>query len=84
MRGEGINRRLGPTVISIDQRNGIMDLIDNGHTIQITNMVEVHIEVDDEQFERSDHVTVITFALPPSLNREREEDRHHDHDSLDQ
>jgi carbonic anhydrase len=28
-----------------------MDLIDNGHTIQITNDVEVHVEIDGRQYD---------------------------------
>jgi carbonic anhydrase len=51
LQGPAVERRLGPTVLSIEQRAGVMGLIDNGHTIQITNDVEVHIEVDGEQFD---------------------------------
>jgi carbonic anhydrase len=46
-----LERRLGPTVLSIEQRARVMDLIDNGHTIQITNDVEVHVEIDGRQYD---------------------------------
>lgn len=50
-QGPEVERRLGPRVLSIEQRAGLIGLIDNGHTIQITNDMEVHIEVDGEQFD---------------------------------
>ena len=49
--GARLERRLGTTVLNRDQRARVMDLVDNGHTIQITNDAAMSIDVDGEHFE---------------------------------
>lgn len=46
-----IERRLGQTVLTGVQRATVMDIVDNGHTIQITNDVPMSLEVDGDLFE---------------------------------
>ena len=47
----GIERRLGNTVLKADQRARVMDLVDNGHTIQITNDAAMTIELGGTEYE---------------------------------
>jgi carbonic anhydrase len=49
--GKVLERELGRTVLGLDQRASVMDLVDNGHTIQITNDVPMALDVDGEHFE---------------------------------
>ena len=41
----GIERRLGESVLNVTQRAQVMDVVDNGHTIQITNDVALTTEL---------------------------------------
>jgi len=47
----GIQRRLGEAVLTVAQRAHVMDLIDNGHTVQITNDVPMSIELGGTVYE---------------------------------
>ena len=47
----GIERRLGETVLTLEQRARVMDLVDNGHTIQITNDVPMALDMGDVHYE---------------------------------
>jgi len=47
----GIQRRLGNTVLKREQRARVMDLVDNGHTIQVTNDAAMTIELGGTQYE---------------------------------
>lgn len=49
--GEILNRQLGSTVLNIEQRARVMDLVDNGHTIQVTNDVPMTLDLDDVHYE---------------------------------
>jgi len=49
--GARLERRIGTTVLNVDQRARVMDLVDNGHTIQITNDAPLSLDVDGEHFE---------------------------------
>ena len=49
--GARLERRIGTTVLNLDQRARVMDLVDNGHTIQITNDAPLSLDVDGEHFE---------------------------------
>ena len=51
IEGVAFQRQLGSTVLTIEQRAHVMDLIDNGHTIQITNDAPVHFDLDGERFD---------------------------------
>ena len=46
-----IERRLGQTVLTGVQRATVMDIVDNGHTIQVTNDVPLSLELDGDVFE---------------------------------
>lgn len=48
---EAIDRILGETVLTFDQRASLMDLIDNRHTIQITNDLPMTLVIGDERYE---------------------------------
>lgn len=47
IEGVTLQRQPGSTVLTIEQRAHVMDLIDNGHTIQITNDAPVHFEAGE-------------------------------------
>lgn len=47
----GIQRRLGEAVLTVEQRAHVMDLVDNGHTVQITNDVPMSIELGGTLYE---------------------------------
>jgi carbonic anhydrase len=47
----GIERRLGEAVLTVDQRAHVVDLIDNGHTVQVTNDVPLTMELGDSVYE---------------------------------
>jgi len=47
----GIERRIGTEVLTIEQRARVMDLVDNGHTIQITNDVPMALDMDGVHYE---------------------------------
>ena len=47
----GIERRLGQTVLLAEQRASVMDIVDNGHTIQVTNDTAMTIELGGEEYE---------------------------------
>lgn len=46
-----LERRLGETVLTGAQRATVMDIVDNGHTIQITNDVPLSIRVEGTPYE---------------------------------
>lgn len=47
----GIERRLGEAVLTAGQRARVMDLVDNGHTVQITNDVPLSMQLSDTTYE---------------------------------
>lgn len=47
----GIERRVGEAVLTLEQRARVMDLVDNGHTIQITNDVPMALDMDGAHYE---------------------------------
>jgi len=47
----GLERRIGETVLSHTQRATVMDIVDNGHTIQITNDVPMSISIEETLYE---------------------------------
>jgi len=47
----GIERRLGETVLTVEQRAHVMDIVDNGHTIQVTNDAPMTIELGGNVYE---------------------------------
>jgi carbonic anhydrase len=46
-----LERRLATPALTVEQRARVMDLIDNGHTIQVTNDVPMALDLGDEHFE---------------------------------
>ena len=47
----GIERRMGTEVLTVEQRARVMDLVDNGHTIQVTNDVPMALDLDGVHYE---------------------------------
>jgi len=47
----GLEMRFGTEVLTLEQRARVMDLVDNGHTIQITNDVPMALDIDDVHYE---------------------------------
>ncbi len=47
----GLERRIGTEVLTFEQRARVMDLVDNGHTIQITNDVPMGLDIDEIHYE---------------------------------
>ena len=47
----GLERRLGETVLSTTQRATVMDIVDNGHTIQVTNDIPMSIQIEETLYE---------------------------------
>ncbi len=47
----GLELRIGTEVLTLEQRARVMDLVDNGHTIQITNDVPMALDIDDVHYE---------------------------------
>lgn len=46
-----LERRLTTPVLTVEQRARVLDLINNGHTIQVTNDVPMALDLRDEHFE---------------------------------
>ena len=46
-----IERQLGETVLTATQRATVMDIVNNGHTIQVTNDIPMTVEIDATQYE---------------------------------
>jgi len=51
VEGAGLERRLGETVLSVRQRATVMDIVNNGHTIQVTNDIPMSIQVEETLYE---------------------------------
>lgn len=51
IEGEALGRRMGTEVLTFEQRAKVMDLVDNGHTIQITSDVPMALDMDDTHYE---------------------------------
>lgn len=49
--GSRFERLLGTQVLTIEQRANVMDLVDNGHTIQVTNDVPLTLDLGDDHYE---------------------------------
>ena len=47
----GIERRLSTEVLTFEQRARVMDLVDNGHTIQVINDVPMALDMGDVHYE---------------------------------
>lgn len=47
----GLDRRIGETILSVAQRARVMDIINNGHTIQVTNDVPMTIDLGGTNYE---------------------------------
>jgi carbonic anhydrase len=50
-RDAGIERQIGEEVLTLDQRARVMDIVDNGHTIQVTSDVPMALDVDGVHYE---------------------------------
>jgi len=48
VEGAAIERRIGTEVLTLEQRARVMDLVDNGHTIQITSDVPMALDIGSE------------------------------------
>ena len=51
LSGEKLEDVVAQTVLTVDQRARVMDLVDNGHTIQVTNDVPMSLDADGVHFE---------------------------------
>lgn len=51
VEGTRLERSLGTEILTIEQRARVMDLVDNGHTIQVTNDVPLSLDIDDIRYE---------------------------------
>jgi carbonic anhydrase len=51
VRGATLGRRLGETFLTFEQRARVMDIVDNGHTIQVTTDAPVSLELDGVHYE---------------------------------
>jgi carbonic anhydrase len=51
IEGVDVERRLGEAVLTLDQRARVMDLVDNGHTIQVTTDVPMSLDVGGVHYE---------------------------------
>ena len=51
VEGAALERRLGETVLNLEQRARVMDIVDNGHTIQVTNDVPMALDMDGVHYE---------------------------------
>lgn len=51
VEGDALERRVGSEVLTIDQRATVMDLVDNGHTIQVTSDVPMALDMDGVHYE---------------------------------
>jgi len=51
VQGTTLERKLGQIVLTVEQRATVMDLLDNGHTIQVTNDLPMALDLDDEHYE---------------------------------
>ncbi|MCP4903200.1 MAG: carbonic anhydrase family protein [bacterium] len=49
--GGAFERRIGETALTIEQRARVMNLVDNGHTIQVTNDVPMALDLDGKHYE---------------------------------
>jgi carbonic anhydrase len=49
--GVSLERRLGESVLTVNQRATVMDIVDNGHTVQVTNDVPMSLALDGKLFE---------------------------------
>jgi carbonic anhydrase len=49
--GGAIERRVGDALLTLEQRARVMDLVDNGHTIQVTSDVPMALELDGVHYE---------------------------------
>lgn len=47
----GLSRQIGENILSGSQRTAVLDIVDNGHTIQVTNDQSVTMWVDDVGYE---------------------------------
>jgi len=47
----GLERRIGTEVLTVEQRARVMDLVDNGHTIQVSNDAPVTLDLGDVHYE---------------------------------
>jgi carbonic anhydrase len=46
-----MERNLGRTALTLTQRARVMDIVDNGHTIQVTNDIPMTVELDGADYE---------------------------------
>ena len=51
IKGAGLERRIGTDVLTFEQRATVMDLVDNGHTIQVTNDVPMTLDTGGIHYE---------------------------------
>lgn len=51
VQGAALERRIGKEVLTLEQRARVMDLVDNGHTIQVTNDVPMALDIGTDHFE---------------------------------
>jgi carbonic anhydrase len=51
VEGLQLERLVGETVLTLEQRATVMDIVDNGHSIQVTNDVPMALDVEGEHYE---------------------------------
>jgi carbonic anhydrase len=51
VEGPAFERLVGETVLTVEQRATVMDIVDNGHTIQVTNDVPMALDVEGVHYE---------------------------------
>ena len=51
VEGANLERRLGAEVLTFEQRARVMDIVDNGHTIQVTNDVPMTVDLDGVDYQ---------------------------------
>ncbi len=51
VEGTALVRKIGEEVLTLEQRAQVLDLMDNGHTIQVTSDAAVAIDLDDEHYD---------------------------------
>ena len=51
LTGASLERRLGETVLTVNQRATVMDIVNNGHTIQVTNDIPMSLALEGTLYE---------------------------------
>jgi carbonic anhydrase len=51
VKGSALERQLGKAILTLEQRARVMDLVDNGHTIQVTNDAPMALDLEGKHYE---------------------------------